>query len=396
MTLSGSLLKLGGGTLSHLQERDFCLTSSGTLDYFENGTPKGSIVIKGATIIDRGIYMGHHCFTIEGRNNMKEASKEYFLFAKSRDEKWKWVSALQRESGRYSFLEDEASGRVRLQSSALNTILARDGNAKCADCDAPIPSWAVVFGSASNTVNLGGIFVCIECIGIHRGLWPERCKEVVLDEWSGKEIEKMSQGGNIKVNRFLEFNTDQAVKPNRYSLRAVREKFIRLKYEMVDGTIVGSFSQDRHAAPGTDVLRDTATREEAEAAAANLPPRYMGVVLINVREASNFNVSNAVASFNNGYQEVKTMPAGSKGSSDGPRWNQMVQVGLDTIHRPLYATIFDGDKISGTAEVILANHFSDRDLCDMNRPNEITVSITGGGVSPCASLTLSVHLTRLA
>ena len=46
--------------------------------------------------------------------------------------------------------------------------------------------------------------------------------------------------------------------------------------------------------------------------------------------------------------------AALKGPNGVLNWNHPLQIGLDLVKRPLYFTIYDGDKISGTAEFVLA------------------------------------------
>eukprot|EP01089_Gocevia_fonbrunei_P023050 TRINITY_DN9550_c0_g1_i5.p1 TRINITY_DN9550_c0_g1~~TRINITY_DN9550_c0_g1_i5.p1 ORF type:complete len:103 (+),score=1.50 TRINITY_DN9550_c0_g1_i5:74-382(+) len=78
----------------------------------------------------------------------------------------------------------------------------------CADCSQPTALWA--------SVNLG-VFICLECSGVHRGLGTHvsQVKSVTLDDWTTEEIQKMK--GNAQVNSTLEKYLSANVKPNQHT-----------------------------------------------------------------------------------------------------------------------------------------------------------------------------------
>lgn len=76
-------------------------------------------------------------------------------------------------------------------------LLKVPGNERCADCDEVNPEWA--------SINLG-IFVCVNCSGIHRnlGVHISQVRSLILDTWEEEQVAFMAANGNAKVNAVLE------------------------------------------------------------------------------------------------------------------------------------------------------------------------------------------------
>ncbi|XP_062030408.1 probable ADP-ribosylation factor GTPase-activating protein AGD15 isoform X1 [Rosa rugosa] len=100
----------------------------------------------------------------------------------------------------------------------LEGLLKMPENRECADCRSKAPRWA--------SVNLG-IFICMQCSGIHRslGVHISKVRSTTLDTWLPEQIAFMESLGNEKANNYWEkklpLNAD----------RSAIEKFIRAKYE---------------------------------------------------------------------------------------------------------------------------------------------------------------------
>lgn len=102
-------------------------------------------------------------------------------------------------------------------------ILNRPENRKCADCRDEDPQWA--------SINLG-IFICLECSGIHRsmGTHISKVRSVDLDRWDESMAEGMSSVGNEKSNAIFEAEL-KSPHPSAHSSRVEKDMFIKAKYE---------------------------------------------------------------------------------------------------------------------------------------------------------------------
>ncbi|CAL5341901.1 unnamed protein product [Camellia sinensis] len=100
----------------------------------------------------------------------------------------------------------------------LEGLLKLPENRECADCKSKGPRWA--------SVNLG-IFVCMQCSGIHRspGVHISKVRSATLDTWLPEQVAFIQSMGNEKANSYWE-----AELPPNYN-RVGIENFIRAKYE---------------------------------------------------------------------------------------------------------------------------------------------------------------------
>ncbi|XP_073147172.1 probable ADP-ribosylation factor GTPase-activating protein AGD15 [Henckelia pumila] len=99
----------------------------------------------------------------------------------------------------------------------LEGLLRLPENKQCADCLNKAPRWA--------SINLG-IFICMQCSGIHRslGVHISKVRSTTLDTWLPEQVVFMQLIGNEKSNDYWE-----AELPPNYE-RTPIDNFIHAKY----------------------------------------------------------------------------------------------------------------------------------------------------------------------
>ncbi|RDW75258.1 hypothetical protein BP6252_06400 [Coleophoma cylindrospora] len=116
---------------------------------------------------------------------------------------------------------DPAAERAARNTQTLKSLVKLEGNKTCADCKRnKHPRWA--------SWNLG-IFICIRCSGIHRGMGTHisRVKSVDLDAWTDEQLQSVLKWGNARANKYWEAKLAPGHAPSEGKI----ENFIRTKYE---------------------------------------------------------------------------------------------------------------------------------------------------------------------
>lgn len=130
-------------------------------------------------------------------------------------------SAGDNDSGRV----DTNSTRAKALQDEVEELLCRPENALCADCSAPGPEWC--------SVNIG-LFVCIECSGVHRrlGAHISKVRSTTLDLLLPEHIAQLRTWGNVKANDVWEaLPIADGARPTPHAASDARSAFIHDKYK---------------------------------------------------------------------------------------------------------------------------------------------------------------------
>lgn len=135
-----------------------------------------------------------------------------------------WPHAKRKTTSPYpmSALPSSKKTHSEKHKQIFRQLLREEPNKQCADCKVlKNPRWA--------SWSLG-CFLCIRCLGIHRGMGTHisKVKLVDLDAWTDDQVENMIKWGNAKCNAFWELKLPANYVPDALKI----ENYIRTKYDL--------------------------------------------------------------------------------------------------------------------------------------------------------------------
>jgi len=252
-------------------------------------------------------------------------------------------------------------GRPTAGKRRLKDLLLKKDNRCCADCGAPDPKWA--------SANIG-VFLCLKCCGVHRGLGTHISKvlSVTLDEWSEEDIDAMVEvGGNAAANAIYEaFISEGCSKPGPNAGHDDRARFIRSKYELQE-FLKPSLRILSMPAPKTSLqpsfskklmnsFRSSYSSKKTEHMEGMV--EFIGVLKVKVINGTNLAIRDMLSSdpyvvLNLGQQTVQTSVVRS---NLNPVWNEELMLSVPENYGPVKLKVFDydtfsADDIMGEAEI---------------------------------------------
>jgi len=181
-----------------------------------------------AKLLKQKIKKVEYVFTIHTCNG------NFVLSSDTGENMLSWISAIQDAQVRlmtarleYSVLEKRQpiADEKEKNRAAVITLMKQSENSKCADCSNTETNWA--------SINIG-IFICIECAGIHRKLGTHitQVRSITMDRWEDDTVKTMKHIGNANSNsKYLAKFSHNEKRLMPKDTMETKLKFITDKYE---------------------------------------------------------------------------------------------------------------------------------------------------------------------
>ncbi|KAH3764268.1 Arf GTPase activating protein [Pelomyxa schiedti] len=118
-----------------------------------------------------------------------------------------------------------SSDPYEAQSRFFAPLLEIEENRRCFECGTTRPSWASVSF---------GVFLCLKCAGMHRGLGVSTSfvRSITLDKWNEKQLWSMKLGGNARASRHFSEHPLPSSGFDKYNSKPAFEYRTMLKKEV--------------------------------------------------------------------------------------------------------------------------------------------------------------------
>ncbi|KAJ3443196.1 centaurin/arf [Anaeramoeba flamelloides] len=163
-----------------------------------------------------------NCFEISNPNS----ENKLYLQAPNEEEVRSWIEVINNNIGQLLNLQQGEGHDIQTKEGCeqvLQKFYNIPGCDRCADCGTAEPEWC--------SINLGITF-CIDCSGSHRslGIQISKVRSLTLDSFEEETIEYFRLIGNDKLNKILESNLGNTIKPTSNDSFEVKNDYIIRKY----------------------------------------------------------------------------------------------------------------------------------------------------------------------
>ncbi|EFX01120.1 stromal membrane-associated protein [Grosmannia clavigera kw1407] len=273
-----------------------------------------------------------------------------------------------------------AADRAAQNTQTIKTLLKLDANKVCADCKRnKHPRWA--------SWNLG-VFICIRCSGIHRGMGTHisRVKSVDLDTWTDEQLQSILSWGNARANKYWEHK----LAPGHVPSDSKMENFIRTKYELkrwvMDGPMPNPASLD---ADGDDdiplsIVKEKQNIDRKESIRKSVSGSASGSAAAEAAARAAARSRAPVVDLIGGNDSfpspsISSPPPPPRASTAGPAAAQVAPKGIPV--PPKATTSASSNSNSNTRDSLLGLDFLGSQPAAPARPSSTAGSTSGGGQS---------------